>query len=179
MAKFDWNMLSNNDQHMAMQFLRGFREPDLIIAPDGNPYLYRWHITNHEEKSAKVFLHVQVSDDPERPLHDHPWDNVTVMLAGVYHEIMSMSEGPPSPGSTTTFIRAKGDVIHRKACWPHRLLLPNGWKYAMTLFTVGPKIRGWGFWLENGWVPFNEVIRLRGNISIHVHSESFNPTEGM
>ncbi len=173
MNKFDWNILSDEDRDIAWAFLHGPKYPDLIIAPDGKPYLYRWHITDHEEKSAKVFLHIQVSNDPERPLHDHPWDNMTVMLAGGYHELISHTEGPPSPGTTALCIRSKGDVIHRKARWAHRLLLPNGWKYAMTLFTIGPKIRQWGFWFDNGWVPFDEVTRLHGNVSVHVH-----PTEG-
>jgi len=175
MNKFDWDLLSDTDFATAMGFLDDCpREPDLIIAPDGKPYLYRWHITDHEEKSAKVFLHIQVSDDPERPLHDHPWDNVTVMLAGGYHEIMSMSDGEPQPGTTTTFIRSAGDVIYRKARWAHRLILPNGWKYAMTLFTVGPKVRNWGFWYPDGWVSYDDVTRTVNGVSVHT-----KPREGM
>jgi hypothetical protein len=174
MTKFDWNLLSNADQHTAMLFLRGFRDPDLVIAPDGNPYLYRWHVTP-PKGPANVYLHVQVADDPERPLHDHPWDNTSVILSGGYKEIMSLSAGEPQPKSTTTFYRSKGDVIFRRAAWPHRLFLLHGWKYTMTLFTTGPKVREWGFWYPRGWIPYTEVTRVKDGKSVHIHPTGEQP----
>src|SRR5258708_33284228 len=130
MTRFSWYTLNDADQEIARKFLGGcLYDPDLTIAPDGNPYLYRWHVTP-PKGPANVYFHVQVADDPERPLHDHPWDNMTVMLAGGYMEVISLSAGKPSPETTYTMNRQKGDVIHRRASWPHRLFLPNGEKYA-------------------------------------------------
>jgi hypothetical protein len=42
-----------------------------VIAPDGQPYLYRWHVIERNPE-ANTYFHIQVDDDPERPLHDHP-----------------------------------------------------------------------------------------------------------
>jgi hypothetical protein len=62
------------------------RYPDLVIAPDGKPYLYRWHVFP-QNAAAGVYFHIQVQSDPERPLHDHPWDNTSVILSGGYDEL--------------------------------------------------------------------------------------------
>lgn len=136
------------------------RTPDLTIAPDGVPYLYRWHMlprNNH----ANVYLHLQVGDDPERPLHDHQYDNQSVILAGGYVEtyILAPDVGSHNRDAVTRHreVRA-GRTIHRRAEEAHRLrLLPDA-SYAITLFTTGPRIREWGFWTEMGWVPWTELL---------------------
>lgn len=140
--------------------------PDLVISPDGKPYLYRWHITRTPQ--ACVYFHIQIGDDPERPLHDHPWDNFSVILAGGYTEILSEREGPPGR-IVPVFNRKKGDVITRKAGWPHRLLLPAEHPYTMTLFSTGPKVREWGFWYPTGWKPYTDVTRTADGQSVHIH----------
>jgi hypothetical protein len=174
MAKFDWNLLSNADQHTAMEILRGFRDPDLVIAPDGNPYLYRWHVLR-SSSVANIYFHVQVANDPERPLHDHPWDNMSVILSGGYREIISSSEGEPTPGSIYVATRQAREVIHRRAKQAHRLELPYGVPYTMTLFTTGPKIHNWGFWYPHGWVPYTDVTRVKDGKSIHIHPTGEQP----
>jgi|SRR5882672_6246602 len=168
--KFDPDILSTEDLQIAIRILDGIYridEPDLVIAPDGNPYLYRWHIIRTKE--ARVYFHIQVADDPERPLHDHPWDNFSVILSGGYREIMCMENAPPTERNTYTFHRNKGDVISRQAAWSHRLFLPPVYPYTMTLFSTGPKVREWGFWYEKGWVPFTEVTQqLSDGRSVHI-----------
>lgn len=160
MAKFPWEMLTDHDREMAVKYLGGHeRDPDLIIAPDGNPYLYRWHIRKGAE--GCVYLHVQVESDPERPLHDHPWDNMSVILSGGYTELMNSK--PPHPSCMISHSRRKGDVIFRRAEEAHRLLMPTGAlneRYAITQFSTGPKLRTWGFWYPHGWVPYQEVSEL-------------------
>jgi hypothetical protein len=132
----------------------GLRDPDLCIAPDGEAYLWRWHIVPRNAV-ANVYFHIQVADDPERPLHDHPWDNTSVILAGGYDEIISTT----STGSPLEVRRVReGDVVHRKAEEPHRLLLASTHGYTMTLFTTGPKRRSWGFQFPDGWRDEREVI---------------------
>jgi hypothetical protein len=117
-------------------------EPDLVIAPDGAPYLYRWHVIPRNSE-ANVYFHIQVSDDPERPLHDHPWDNTSVILSGGYDEILQRR---PPYDRVETVRRSEGQVIHRAAEEAHRLLLRSVDGYTMTQFTTGPKRRDWGFW---------------------------------
>jgi len=134
-----------------------YRPPDLVISPDGNPYLYRWHVIPRN-LDANIYFHVQVASDPERPLHDHPWDNTSIILAGGYNEIVQ------TPGAfRQVYTRRVGDIVHRPAEQAHRLVLPGHLKYTMTLFVTGPKVREWGFWCydhrgRSVWVPQHQCI---------------------
>ena len=153
---FDWTMLRDEHRTLAEDILDGLRQPDLMIAPDGDPYLYRWHVIPRNQR-ANVYFHIQVADDPERPLHDHPWDNTSVILAGGYDELVAH---PIFPEQVTPKVRKvrEGDVVHRKAEEAHRLLLASDLGYTMTLFSTGPKRRRWGFWFPDGWHDQAEVI---------------------
>lgn len=139
---FSWDLLSANDRALAYSILRDWRNPDIVIAPDGSPYLYRWHLVPRGDK-ANAYLHLQVASDPDRSLHDHPYDNQSVILAGAYREVIQ--EHPPY-GTVRTLERRGGQTIHRRAETAHRLILPSDVPYTMTLFTTGPRIREWGFW---------------------------------
>lgn len=146
MTTFDPLHLEPGDLHRACQIVGGIHrlyKPDLEIAPDGSPYLYRWHVVDRN-KEANVYLHIQVASDPERPLHDHPWDNQSVILAGGYLEIIQ--ENPPWSGLVHRR-RNPGDTVQRKATESHRLVLPMDVPYTMSLFTTGPVKRDWGFWM--------------------------------
>jgi hypothetical protein len=147
---FNWSILTDQDYKLARQILgRDFREPDLTISPDGTPYLHRWHVIPRNPH-ANEYLHVQVASDPERPLHDHPWDNQSVILSGGYIEITQ-----PYPPSCRVgeYHRHKGQVIQREASEAHRLILPKHVPYTMTLFSTGPTIRGWGYWVRDDSLP--------------------------
>lgn len=167
---FNWSMLSNEDFEQAMTLLdQKMREPDLIIAPDGNSYLYRWHLQRNfrpDGVGCGSNLHIQVASDPERPLHNHPWDNMSVILGGAGY-LEHIQKRPPH-GDTLVYQRRKGDVIFRKAGEAHRLIMPDHGVYTMTQFTFGPKINTWGFYYEDGFRPHWDVTRLEGNKSIHV-----------
>lgn len=157
MRQIDWlNLLSREDYKLAEHFMGGWRSPDLIIAPDGNPYLYRWHIIPRNTK-ANVYFHIQVADDPARPLHDHPWDNTSVILSGGYDELITDA---PDLDAPKRYSRGIGDVIHRLAATAHRLQLLPTVRYTMTLFATGPKYREWGFWYPDGWKPHQEVTEM-------------------
>lgn len=151
-------VLRQEDYQTACKYVFDQREADLIIAPDGRPYLYRWHVTQRNE-TGNVYLHLQVADDPERPLHDHPWDNMSVLLAGGYDELIQRD--PPN-GSLRKLPRNKGDVVFRKATEAHRLFLPVDTLYTLTLFTTGPAVQEWGFWIETDgkarWVSHKECV---------------------
>lgn len=149
--------LLQEDYALASRYIFDHREPDVVIAPDGSPYLYRWHVAPRND-TANVYLHLQVADDPERPLHDHPWDNTSVILAGGYVE--RLQRNPAKDSRLLTLRREPGDVIHRKAEEAHRLFLPVGRTYTLTLFATGPHRRAWGFWLQDPtrWVDAQECI---------------------
>jgi hypothetical protein len=162
----DHYQITKGDYELACDIVgSGYRTADLVIAPDGKPYLYRWHVIPQSDW-GNVYFHIQVADDPERPLHDHPWDNTSVILSGGYFELLSRDGGEPQP-----YYRYVGDKIDRKADWGHQLLMSGNVPYTMTLFTTGPKRRTWGFWYPSGWVSHHDVCRTNGNVSVHVKKE--------
>lgn len=173
-SDFHWGMLSPHDRDVAYTILGGKRQPDLDIQPLGTPYLYRWWVTPREE-FGNVYLHVQVASDPtDRPLHDHPWDNQSVILSGGYEErfVRSMPWGREA----SRFV-VQGDVVHRLATEAHRLILPAHFPYTMTLFTTGPVKRQWGFWCNDHsgrptWVSRDDCIIDRDGKSMFKQPES-------
>lgn len=146
-------LLSIEDR-LLVQRLVGWREPDLVISPDGKPYLLRWHVIPRNEE-RNVYLHVQVADDQDRALHDHPWDNTSIILAGGYHEHTGSGRG-----TDAILLRKPGDIIHRQAEDLHRLVLMND--YSISLFLTGPRRRDWGFQFPDGWVSHTEVTLKDG-----------------
>ena len=172
LKEFDWNDISYGDCCIARDVLGKLRPPDFVISPDGMPYLYRWYVVKRSAV-ANVYFHIQVAHDPERPLHDHPWNNQSVILSGGYGETICQTDKRPTAETIKNFARKKGDVIWRKAEWSHRLFLPPGVPYTMTLFSTGPKIRGWGFWYEDKWTPYEDVTRVTDGQSVHI-----KPAEG-
>jgi hypothetical protein len=152
---FDWRTLSFDDRVRALEILGSYRLPDLVIAPGGGAYLWRWHVIPRNEY-GNVYFHIQIASDPERPLHDHPFDNTSVILAGGYDEL---HQRHPAASSPVTIRKMRtGDVVFRKAEEAHRLLLASDLGYTMTLFSTGPKRRRWGFWFPDGWRDQEEVI---------------------
>lgn len=104
----------------------------------GDGYMDRWYILPRN-KEQNVYLHRTMQNDGD-VMHDHPWDNTSLLIWGSYIE-----ETP-----TDNFLRSPGDVIHRKAEDAHRLILVGD--YTISLFFTGPKRREWGFLCPNGWV---------------------------
>lgn len=157
---FNPSILSDKDYDIFRSFVPSSlrrTEPDLEIADgDDGVYLFRWHLVPRNTY-GNVYLHVQTSSDPARPLHDHPWDNVSVILAGGYNEFSL--DSPLMSG----WMRHPGDAISRKAAYAHRLVLPRGQRYSISLFTTGPVIREWGFYCQDGWKPYHECITTKDN----------------
>ncbi len=60
------------------------RTPDLTIGAPA--YLERWWIVPRNQQQ-NVYLHRILRDDDDRALHDHPWENVSYVIAGRYREI--------------------------------------------------------------------------------------------
>lgn len=169
--------VSARDLDIARHYLGSLDRPaDLVIAPvlEAGPYIYRWHLIR-DSKVAGVYFHIQVSDDPERPLHDHPWDNMSVILGGDgYREVLMRH--PETDSGLSTLDRRPGDVIFRRATEAHRLFMPTFEElgnrkplgYTMSQFSMGPKVRDWGFWYPDGWRSYEDVTRLRDGVSYHV-----------
>lgn len=124
------------------------RPADFVIAHDGQDYLRRWWVVPRNNYS-NVYLHKILMPDDDRALHDHPWDNTSLIIKGSYREITPAGE----------FIRSPGDIINRKATDAHRLELVNS-EPIISLFMTGPVIREWGFHCPQGWRHWKEFTAM-------------------
>lgn len=120
------------------------RAPDLIIGPQENPYMHRWHLLRWH--GWQLALHKIWRSDDDRALHDHSGDNVSILLHGQYTELPDMR------------VYAAGNVIFRKAEKPHRLVLDEG-NPVWTLWLRWPPRREWGFICPGkGWIHWKRFL---------------------
>ncbi len=133
---FDWARIAASHQDIAKLYIGELREPDYSFLP-GREYQYRWYVAPRVRapKLPAVFLHIMTGDDPTGELHDHDWDNVSLVLAGRMIETCAFDCKRPFERALT-----QGFVLYRLATDRHSLRL-DGCPYAMTLFAVGPKVR--------------------------------------
>lgn len=114
------------------------------VNPDGTVerYLERWYILRKDLIGA--YLHRFWASD-EDGVHDHPWDNISIVVAGGYWEHLPDGQ---------RLWRKPGFVKFRKAEEFHRLEIPVGWEgKAWTIFIRFKRRRIWGFWGKDGWYP--------------------------
>lgn len=175
MMEFDHRILSPEDLDVAIDIVGcNLPHPDVVLMPDGTPYLYRWHVV-FNNAFGNVFFHVQVKSDPERPLHDHPWANHSVILSGGYDELFATPDDfhvMAMHHCIQTRQLRKGDVVSREAKIAHRLILPPAIPYTMTLFSTGPKVKEWGFWYPDGWHHNKRHVRDREDGTSLGHHEA-------
>lgn len=131
-----------------MHALAWLAAPDALVAHDGLPIMYRWHVVPRNEISG-VYLHIQVrSDSLVRGPHDHEYDSFATILAGEYIDQEWARNEQPHPHPLEP-VRQNGyypgHVVSRRAAQLHRIILPAHVPYSMTLFSHGPRIRKWGF----------------------------------
>lgn len=172
-VKFDWSLISPLDTAIALRYIDDLdRAPDLVIDSEhSGPYLWRWHVVPRND-TAGVYFHIQTSSDPERPLHDHPWDNMSVILAGGYDEVI---QAHPPTGDVILRELRRGHIAMRKAEHSHRLILPPQFKYTMTQFSMAGRRRGWGFWIDGRWFPYQQCCRYEGNRTLFRYPPGIDP----
>ena len=135
----------------AVRVVKG-RPADFVIAPHGAPYLRRWYLIPRN-RWLNVYLHHILESDDDRALHDHPWWNCSILLSGGYWEMTFKHPDLAMLGGTEKIatLRLSGDVVCRQAADAHRLELTKG--SCWSLFITGPRVRPWGFILDDGtWV---------------------------
>jgi len=130
----------------------------IIDGPDGQPYLERYYLFG--VGGWHCYVHRFVGSDPDRGLHDHPWNRAfSLILSGGYRELRFVDADMQR--QATRRYRA-GGVNRLRGDDFHRVLLDSG-KQAWTLFCHGPRIKGWGFIIDGDYVAFAED----GNDSRH------------
>lgn len=97
------------------------------------PYLRKWLIARLPDGTAR-YAHQFLRSDADDELHDHPWDNDTLVVTDGYWNV--------SPKGRIWL--GAGDRLHRAAGDFHRVQLEPG-LLPFTIFDHGPKINIWGF----------------------------------
>jgi len=123
-----------------------FKNPMISTTPDGEEYLRRYFIFEHEK--FRIYLHKISRSDADPCMHDHPWRFVSIILRGGYLEHTPKG----------SFRRKVGRIIYHPIPWLHRLELV---KPAWTILIGGSVKRMWGFMTPTGWEPFEEYNRKR------------------
>lgn len=154
--KFDFGKITEADREIAKRYIGSLeRAADLVIKyGDGAPYLYRWWVIPRNLE-ANIYFHIQVASDPERPFHNHPWDNHSVILSGGYDEL---TQYYPPKGPIVCIPRRKGDTVFRTWEVSHRILLPAAIPYTITQFSTGKLVNEWGFWVGETFYPHAQLV---------------------
>lgn len=124
--------------HKIMYWLTGFLKCRIIKYNDG-PYLERYYLGTIFGK--RLFIHRFMASDPDRGLHDHPWEwALSLILSGGYDELIMY-------GKDIKVIKRRAFTINKFTGEKfHRVMLPDelvgkSW----TLFIHGDRDRDWGF----------------------------------
>src|SRR3546814_10406590 len=88
---------------------------EILTHDERGPYLEKWHLSREDDGSARLMHHILRSDGDDE-LHDHPWDNRTLMVTYGYWEITRDGRRWNAPG----------DIVIRKAHEFHRIELEPG-----------------------------------------------------
>lgn len=129
------------------------RDPDVVIGGQADPYLMRWWIVPRN-RVFNVYLHLFLRSDDDRALHDHPWANMSILLAGRYLEHRIHAGGIHQRTERVAGQRS-GWALRATGRTAHRIELHQG--HCWTLFVTGPVYRAWGFHCpQAGWVPWQK-----------------------
>jgi len=118
----------------------------VIPALDGSDYLIRWQFPLCRGRA--IYLHkILQSDDKGRPLHDHPWNFVSILVKGRYTEISKR-------GRT---LRSWLNASHAEGAHRVELFERDGKEIPVySILIRGKTIREWGFHTKNGWQSWKE-----------------------
>lgn len=139
-------------------WLRGSSAPDFVIGVD---YIHRWWVLPRNPL-FNIYLHKIMRSDDDRALHDHPWENLSILLSGDYIEVVPDTSGLKTPYTRIADLpqceldRFAGDLVFRFATDSHRLVIPDGEGPVWSLFLTGPTRRDWGFHCPHGWRHYRE-----------------------
>ena len=123
-------------------------EPNQILEEYGEQYLQRWILEKHQ-MTGSVYVHRILRSDYDEELHDHPGDNLSIVLLGEMIEITEKGSRRLSPGT----------AVLRRSDERHRLELEEP---VVTMWIMGERVREWGFWdKDNNFTPSQEFFHKR------------------
>lgn len=123
------------------------------------------YVCAHAWGSIRVHHILRGDADPE--LHTHPFDFVSFIIHGGYVEEIPTKGARPHRGGSRRYRVLLAPTINtsfgEKA---HRIfaVMPNTW----TVVIGGPRLRKWGFWTRDGFVPWDQFESVKGyDIAAH------------
>lgn len=163
---------------VALGLLQGFargiitnRDPNQRIIRNGSPYLDRYmlgrkmHVPTYDNPNEdlyaqdwmpseieNIYIHHFIRPDRDDP-HNHPWDNVTIVINGWYDEDCFDLEGR----NPVRKRRNPGDLVVRSAAAIHAIVDTS--PDCTTLFMSSPKSQDWGFLVNGSFVRWQDYER--------------------
>lgn len=125
------------------------RAPDFVVGPIVDPYLRRWNILPRNRWFG-LYLHNFMRSDDDRALHDHQYDNVSILVRGRYVEVTATGRHERRPFRP----------VFRRAEVAHRIELIDGGP-VWSLFLMGRRRREWGFHCPAGWRHWTKFVSQR------------------
>lgn len=100
-----------------------------------------------------IRLHRISQSDPDAAFHDHPWDNISILIDGLYVEILpeKQRQNPRLDWKLyrKAILRRPWKPVFRKAWHRHRIVIPQGQPPAWSIFIMFRWKRDWGFYPED------------------------------
>lgn len=123
--------------------ISGLMKCKIIKGEEGQPYLERYMVARWGKNGEHtIFLHRFLDSDPDRGIHDHPWDSKSFILAGGYNEKRLINEN----GQEKVIIRdIKPFTINKIGKNDFHQIILKKKTPAWTLFYHGPRVKHWGF----------------------------------
>lgn len=131
-------------------------KPFDVYAKDGSGDVYLHRLRIVQTPWFAVYLHDLNLPDSDRDPHDHPWTFWSIVLRGGYTERLF-----PYP-------HVLGTAAARKQTWGrwslHRMptdqahMIDRVLPRTKTLVITGRRRRSWGFWTDDGWIPWQEYV---------------------
>ena len=117
------------------------------IKSHGKRYLTRVYLLDSE--AMDVYLHIFHRPDPDRHVHDHPWEwAASLHLLGHYDEVVA---GPVDMNGNVTYTterRKAGQFRSFYGSTFHTIKRISRFIPCVTLFCHGKRVRKWGFWVD-------------------------------
>lgn len=143
--------MKNNEYGQRWSIMRVFNIPS--PTHPGITYLKRLRIV--QTPMFGFYIHWINLPDEDRDPHDHPWKFISIVLRGGYKESVYTTR------KQIYYNEHKRFSVHKMGTEKaHQItkLQPR----TVTLIFTGKRSREWGFWTEQGWVPWREYNKGKG-----------------
>ena len=137
----------------------------IINGNHGEPYLERYHLFRLPGGGG-VYIHRFIDSDPDRGLHDHPWNSAaSLILTGQYRELRFAESNHKKKIGDRILKAGRLNILDGDDF--HRIVLVDD-KPVWTLFAHSAKIKDWGFMTvseagESQYAPHEDVTSEAGH----------------